>query len=655
MIENMDGFTKIDIASQPQDFSKQRIQETRMRKAPSSKRFKIGKGGYIVLGIVAFLTLFGIFGIVIPGVQLLSQAKKTYAVAKLAIAAVKQENIEDASTQLAILRPELLQTQKDVQNMGYLALVPGVNLYYGDASHLINAGVYGLNAGQILVDSIKPYADVLGLKGAHSFVGGSAQDRIQTAVMTMSKVTPRIDDIGQQLALMQKEVDQVSPGHYPTFFGGGQVQALLQNLKTGVDDAAIFTGQAKPLIKVLPSLLGEPNEKKYLVIFQNDGELRPTGGFMTFYAIFRIDHGVIHVDSSNDIYSLDATIPNKPASPRIIMTYLPQEPQWNLRDSNLSPDFKVSMDEFNKLYKTAGGYVPVDGIIAINTRVLVAAMNILGDVTVGGETFSTTINPTCNCAQVVYSLEQQADTPVDYIKSNRKGIVGELLYAIMQKAFASSPKLYWGKLFQMMIAEVQQKDILFNLNNVDAQTGIESLNAGGRIIPFTGDYLHVNDSNWGGAKSNLFINEGVDVAYNVKSDGSIVKTVTITYKNPFAPSDCNLAHGNLCLNSLQRDVVRLYVPQGSILTSSTGSQVKVISYDELGKTVFEGFVTVRPLGSATYSISYELPFKVSSAVLPFMIQKQPGISGEQYSVSVNGRQVDSFTLDTDKTVNIQVK
>ncbi|HSD98668.1 MAG TPA: DUF4012 domain-containing protein [Patescibacteria group bacterium] len=648
----MDGFEKMSLET-----TSQTTPTSSSRTVPTKKRlqFHFGKKSSIALGLVAFVILFVVFGIIVPGIAALAQAQKTYAVAKLAIAAIKQENIEDASNQLNALKPELLKTQQQVKNMGYLAFVPLVNFYYNDALHLVNAGVYGLNAGQILVDSIKPYADVLGLKGAHSFVGGSAQDRIQTAVSTMSKVTPKIDEIGQQLTLVQKEIDQVNPAHYPAFFGLGKVQTSLKDVRTGVDEATVFVTQAKPLIKVLPELLGEPKETKYLVIFQNDGELRPTGGFMTFYAIFRLEHGVIHVDSSNDIYNLDATIRSKPASPRIIATYLPKEPLWNLRDTNLSPDFKKSMDDFNKLYKTAGGYVPVNGIIAIDTHVLVSIMNILGDITVDGETFTTKIVPACNCAQVVYALEQQSDTPVDYIKANRKGIVGDLLYAIMQKAFASSPKLYWGKLFQTFLSEVNQKHVLFALNDVGAQSGLEALNAAGRIVAFSGDYLHINDSNWGGAKSNLFIKETVDINYNVKSDGTISKTVTVNYKNPFAPSDCNLEHGELCLNATNRDVVRMYVPQGSTLTGSTGSEVKLLTSTEFDKTVFEGFVTVRPLGQATYTVTYQLPFKVSSSTLPVYMQKQPGTDAIAYTISMNGRQVDSFTLTTDKTLTLQVR
>ncbi|HYK07905.1 MAG TPA: DUF4012 domain-containing protein [Candidatus Eisenbacteria bacterium] len=649
----MDGFEKMDLEKASSQNKK--TTSTNFVSMRSKKRLKLGRKSYIALGVLGFVVLFVLFGIIIPGFAALNQAKKTYAVAKVAIASLKQQNVEDASTQLAAVRPELLKTQKSVQNMGYLNFVPLMNFYYSDVLHLTNASVYGLQAAQILVDSIKPYADVLGLKGAHSFVGGSAQDRIQTAVTTMSKVTPKIDEIGAQLNLVQKEIDQVNPGHYPALLGGQRVQDTLKGVRTGVDEATTFVNEAKPLIKVLPGLLGEPKETKYLVLFQNDKELRPTGGFITAYAIFRLEKGVIHVDSSSDIYNLDATIGNKPASPRIIQKYLPKEPLWNLRDTNMSPDFKQSMEDFNKLYVKAGGYVPVSGIIALDTHVLVAAMNILGDIDVDGGHFTTKEDPQCKCAQVIYAMEEYADTPVGYIKSNRKGIIGDLLYAIMQKAFASSPKLYWGPLFQTMINEINQKHIMFNLVDKDAQSGLESLNAAGRIVAFTGDYLHVNDSNFGGAKSNLFIKESVDTKYEVKGDGSVTKTVTLSYKNPFAPSDCNLEHGGLCLNAIQRDVVRVYVPKGSKLVSSTGSEVKVISYDELGKTVFEGFVTVRPLGAATYTISYELPFKVSSSNLPVLIQKQPGTDGIVYTVNVGNRQVDSFTLDTDKTLNLAVR
>jgi hypothetical protein len=78
------------------------------------------------------------------------------------------------------------------------------------------------------------------------------------------------------------------------------------------------------------------------------------------------------------------------------------------------------------------------------------------------------------------------------------------------------------------------------------------------------------------------------------------------------------------------------------------------TYEELDKTVLEGFLTVRPLGKTKLTVSYELPFKVEDGSLPFLIQKQPGTAGAPYSIKVNGKTVEKFDLLTDKEVKLEV-
>ena len=180
------------------------------------------------------------------------------------------------------------------------------------------------------------------------------------------------------------------------------------------------------------------------------------------------------------------------------------------------------------------------------------------------------------------------------------------------------------------------------------------MNAAGRIKPFNGDYLHINEANFGGAKSNLYVTEAVSQNIQIDKNGVITKTVTINYKNPYPPSDCSLARGGLCLNAVLRDWIRVYVPKGSQLIDSQGSEVKVTSYEDLGKTVFDGFLTVRPLGTATYTLTYRLPFKVKGSTLPLLIQKQPGTDGNKYTISLNGKTVDEFNLTTDKEINLKL-
>lgn len=653
----MDGFGKIELQpSSEAPKTPPSLKEAQQDKVKVDSGKKLGLRGLLKRRrnkILLALLFVLIFLIIIPGILTAASAKKTYNQVKVTMASLKRQDIAQAEKDLKKTREDLKDTQAKLNLLFILRFIPGPNIYYNDALHLVKAGFYGLDAADDLVVAIKPYADVLGLKGQGSFVSGSAEDRIQTAVKTMDKVTPKIDDISASLNKAKTEIDNLDPNHYPAFIFGDKVHSSIATALKLADDGTTFVDEARPLIKVLPSLLGEPTDKRYLVIFQNDKELRPTGGFMTAYAIFRLSHGVVHVDKSEDIYSLDATVPNKPKAPEPILKYLPKVYNLNLRDTNLSPDFPTSMDEFNKMYKTAGDYQKVDGIIAVDTQALVAAMKILGDITTGGQTFTTKTDPRCNCPQVIYELEVYADQPVNYLKGNRKGLIGDLMYEIMNKAFSSSPKQYWGPLVQAAFSQIAQKHIMFNLNNSEAQKGILAVNAGGKIMSFEGDYFHLNEANFGGDKANLYIDQDVTQEYSISGDGTITKTVTVNYKNPFKPSDCNLERGGLCLNADFRDWFRIYVPKGSKLVENKGSEVKMLTYDEFGKTVFEGFLTVRPLGIARLSVTYTLPFKLAkNSPLPLMIQKQPGTDNDTYTIKINGRDKASFTLDTDQTLKL---
>ena len=647
----MSEFKKIDLGKLDESEPDNQRVFTSPLKTFKLPQKKFGVGFCMVIGII----LLGLL-LVYPVGKIYSASMRTQRQAKKAWEAIKKQNVELASTELIKTKEDLKQLQQDLSTLSILRFIPVLNFYYGDADHLVKAGGYGLDAASILVDSLKPYADVLGLKGqGGSFVMGSAEDRIKTAVLTMAKITPRIDDVSSLLLSAQEEIDQVNPNHSPPFFGGEKIRKQLITVRTFADEGVTFVSEARPLVKVLPSLLGESKDRKYLILFQNDKELRPTGGFMTAYAVFRIEKGVIHVDRSEDIYNLDNSLTKTFPAPDPILKYLPNVPNFNIRDTNLSPDFVESMNTFNSLYKFARSKTDVDGIIALDTHVLVSIINKLDDrVDAAGIAFTTKQDKRCDCPQVIYELEDNITRPVGYEKEGRKDILGALLYSIMEKALKSSPKLYWGPLFQQLLDEVSQKHILFYLYDKDAQSGIEALNAAGRIKAFDGDYLHINEANMGGAKSNLFTQEAVTQNIETDNSGTITKTITINYKNPHPPSDCNLERGGLCINATFRDWIRIYVPKGSTLVSSQGSEVKVTTAEDLGKTVFEGFLTVRPLGTAVYNIKYTLPFKAKNNILPLLIQKQPGTDKNEYIIKVNGTQKEKFGLLTDKTLTLNL-
>ncbi len=626
------------------------VMPKRTKKANSNFKFKNYKTLSIVLAVIVVLIVL----ISIPAYFTYKSGLKTYREAKLIAAAAKQQNVKLASDEITKTQKLLNETKRNFHFLLPLKIVPIVAWYYNDADHMMNAASDGLDAGQTIATSLTPYADVLGLKGTDNPAGTATSDRIKTVVLSLGKITPQIDKIEVSLNAMQKEMDQVDPNHYPALIFGKSAKTQLASLKAFTDESAVGISDAKPLIKHLSSLLGATEPKQYLMIFQNDKELRPTGGFITGYALFKVDQGSIQLQKSDDIYPLDESISDKPPAPAPIRKYFSGVYQFNLRDSNISPDFMESMKTFDSMYKQSNGDQNIDGIIAIDTNVLVSTIKVLdNNVQAGGQTFTTDNDPHCDCPQAIYALENSISRPVNYVKTERKSLLGDLLSAIMVKALSSSPKKYWGPLFQAMITSSNQKDILYDLFDEQAQQGIEALNAAGQVKPFDGDYLYINDTNFSGAKTNIFLKEAVDNAYSVAGDGTITKTVTIHYKDPYPPSDCSLKSGGLCLNAEYRDWVRILVPKGSQLTDSSGSNVKMTQYDDLGKTFFEGFVTVQTQGFKDLKFSYTLPFKKSGSTLPVYIQKQPGATNNQYTMMVNNNTLNTITVNSDKATEVK--
>jgi hypothetical protein len=630
---------------------------------PGFKAFRLswifGKKSLVILGIVLILLVasFGFLGF--RALAIYSKTDDVHNQAKKAADALRNQNIVLAREELVKTREEAQSLKRELDSIGFAKFIPGLGLYVSDANHMINAGIHGINAAIIAADSLIPYADILGLGGKEgTFAGGSTEERIRTAVKSLGRVVPKIDDIEAEVKKAKEEIDNVNLARYPKIGPLTRIHDQISTTKTIVNDGAAAIEQGKPLIKVLPELLGDTKAKKYLILFQNDGELRATGGFLTYYAIFRINEGVIHIDSADDIYRLDDSIPSHPPAPDIIKTYFPKVKRLYIRDSNLSPDFQESMAVFREFYERSNRRTNIDGIIAIDTDFLVNVIRILGEVQVGNTFFKAENDPRCNCPQVVYELQSITTTPVGYIREDRKGIIAALLYATMQKALGVSPGQYWGRLFQQAIVDANEKHILFSMNNQDAQKGLAALGWAGEIKPFEGDYLHINDINFSGAKTNIFIRQNARIDYKIEEDGSVIKTLTLEYRNPEKHSDCNLERGGLCLNAIHRNVQRVYVPKGSTLVSSRGSHVKVETKEDLGKTYFESFWTLNPLGKSSITYTYKLPFKVSykdgNRVLPVMIQKQPGVDVVPMEIYINGKIAEKFDLRTDKVLNLKI-
>jgi len=627
--------------------------ELELVKKPRTFPKKLFAGLGILLLAIVFLIVFAVLPLLEIKSKFLDLQENLGGISTV----IQSQNLAQAIENIATAKSKLNNLATSYKKLSWVKFIPVANGFYKDGERLIKGGSYLLEAGEIAVEELKPYADFLGLekKEEEGPKELTAEERLMLALDTLDKLGPGLDKISEKLEQARKEIDQISANRYPEQIFGKKVKEKVVGLIKMIDSTAEMATEIKPIVSYLKPLLGFPDEKKYLLLFQNDAELRPTGGFLTAYAILSVYKGNFKPLGSFDIYTLDAKFGNRLPPPEPIKKYHKNVYYWHLRDMNLSPDFKEFIQTFWPNYKKAGG-VDVDGIVAVDTKVLVDLLRVLGPIGVADwGRYSAENDPRCNCPQVFYELERQISKPLGTLRTERKAVLGPLMHSILLNVM-QSPRKKWPEFFNLAFTNIQEKHMLFYFFNEELQRAIEVLNAGGRIKDYDGDYLHINDSNFAGAKSNMFIRVNVSQDIKIESEGKIVKTVTIDYKNPEPPSNCNLEAGELCLNGLYRDWVRLYVPKGSELIEVSGSEVEAITYEDLGKTVFEAFygdkAPLRPQGKAQLVFKYKLPFKAKGDY-QLLIQKQPGTYGYEYQIRLGGRQ-EAFELKTDRELKVSL-
>ena len=613
---------------------------------------------YILIPIVTLLILgisFGFYGYRVAK-SFLPDAEMIKQTANELQQSFQDQDLIQTKQKSQQLKDQLMSVNLKYQKYSWLNKFPFLNNYYKDGQSVFNAADHLAESLNTLVISIEPYADLLGFVTSASASADAKQktnqpqtieDRIIFMAQTLDKISPELDKVASGMEMAQQELDKINVNRYPESIQGKPIRSKIVNLRSAIDESAILLSQAKPLIKLFPELLGNPNSKTYMVLLQNDAELRATGGFMTAYAFLRVTKGKIEPLASYDIYDLDARFRKRVEAPEPIKKYL-NENYLNLRNINISPDFKVSMDEFYKYYRDLG-LPKIDGIIAIDTQFPVEILKIIGPIGVGGwGNFGPEMDKRCDCPQVVYALEEIADKPVSGTRTGRKAVIGPLMHSMMANAMGS-PKHTWPKLLNVGLSAIKEKHLIFYFLEDQTQKVADDFNATGRIKEYSGDYLHINDSNFGGAKTDMFITREVEQEIT-NENGVVSKTVSISYNNPRKGDNCNLEAGQLCLNGTYRDYVRLYVPKGSKLISVVGSEVKESVLEDLNKTVFEAFFTMRPQSQSKIVFKYELP-SMDLSVYKMLIQKQPGTKTIKHTITYNGSQI-NFDLVEDKEITL---
>jgi Protein of unknown function (DUF4012) len=616
----------------------------------------------VFIGLFVFVFIFTYFLMV--SLSLYKDTKGLVNALESLKTSVSSEDLSVIASALADTTIALARFEQSYKNIYWLRYIPVLGVYVEDGYHGIQAGKHGLEAATTVTNTLTPYADIFGLTGGNNEVGeDTAKDRLDFIVKTIPELLPQADIVIAKIGLIQKEIEYIDPYDYPEKIGDREIRSVLTQYISLFNSTADFAKDSTPLLEAAPYLIGTDSPRYYMVIFQNDKELRPTGGFMTAYSIAKVDKGKFEPVLSSDIYDLDEKYTPVVTAPDPIIQYIKGpytlSPNLRLRDMNWSPDFEESMALFITEAEKAG-INDIDGIIAVDTQFLVELINVIGPVPVAGYgLFTTDITSECNCPQVIYELESFADVegpivwsenepgkiifaPANY--EDRKKIIGPLMNSILATALGL-PKEKYPLLFAAGIKALHEKHALLYMLDDTSQAAAVSAGIAGKIVKTDSDYIYINDSNLGGRKSNLYATQ--EVQHDIVLENGIVKKkVTITYKNPEKYDGW--------LNSVLPNWVRIYVPEGSKLISIEGLDNTSEPYTEFGKSVFAGYFELRPQGVAKITLTYTLPPEISTNDYSLYIQKQPGTDGFLHTIT-NELTEKEIVLKTDVIVPISVK
>lgn len=661
-------------------------QQTQQSQQPFFNRFKmwVHRHKTVLSGVaIGLLLLFIFVGAVgayayTVGMQLKDQGQAAEFHARTALDQFKAQNLPATEIALADLKQSVTDIETTYQRLAFARMIPFANNYYADGANGLTAAQSGVDAGIKAVEAITPYADVLGFVAEDEEedpADATAENRVKLLLETLTIIMPTLDEINEDLTIASEALNKINPNRYPETFRDIEVRAQIVEARETLANTQTLLEDYRPIIEHLPAIAGtnirstqseaesadldadtnsdeEPTQteggrKKYLVLFQNDNELRPTGGFLTAYSVIFVEDGVVTPEKSDDIYELDQRFNERIPIPEALGRYLTTERYFNLRDMNISPDFRTSMDLFFENYQLIRGEPDnIDGIITVDTHVLTRLLETVGPVEVPGYgTFSAENDPRCDCPQIIYALSEIITRPTPYLREDRKGILAPLMQALLTKVY-QSPRTFMADLFEIGLESIEGRHVQTYFLNEEHQLAAERINAAGQLKSQTpdGDFIAIVNANLGGAKSNLFVTYSVEQTIDGPVDGRITKNVEITYRNPRRADNCNLEAGLLCLNSTLRDWTRIYLPEGSELISAQGftadPQEYVETYGDTNFEVVDGFFILEPMGLARLRLEYTVPYDAAANndEYALTIWKQGGTDPIEHIIDVNGGQ-----------------
>jgi len=619
------------------ELSKEKIPLTVFKKI----RFSFGlAAALIALGIGGISYVYK--GLGIQG-KVLGTGQEGYENLVSAVGDISREDLDSSAQKFALAHKYFSEASLEMDKMGTIVnkgtrFIPYVSKI-SSGKNMIEAAKYFSLAGEAMNESIKEFINL-----KNSVTSGGSISLL--GLFENTKVNVEISE--KNLKLVQEHISKVKVDDLPE-----EMKEKFIQLKKSMPEVIGVLEAFSENSHIFTDILGGNGPRKYLFLFQNNNEMRATGGFIGTYGLLDISNGHVRDFFIDGIFNPDGQLQDKVVPPAPIQKI---SAAWSLHDSNWFPDFPVSAKEAIVFYERTGGPT-VDGVITITPVVLQKLLEITGPIEM------TDYEVILDSENFIEKTQNKVEKDYDKKENKPKKILSDLAPMILDRIVKTRDIETVSKVAQVFLESLNEKHILIFSENRDLQEIISKRGWSGEILDTEKDYLSVINTNINGYKTDGVIEEKIEHKAEIQNDGSIIDTVAITRKHNGGNTDYEW------WNKVNANYMRVYVPRGSQLLEVEGQTREInepaLDYDKLkferdelvekeensmivdektgtriyedaGKTVFANWTYVSPQETMTIKYKYLLPFRLFQSVFKeknyvdsysLIAQKQSGSVG----------------------------
>lgn len=609
--------------------------------AETQKTPSRGFGRFFAMAFIIFL-VFTAAGILMNGRHFFDENKNLafagYDSLKQGVKSLADQDFSQA--ELLFTGAEAAFKQMD-RNMRFLTSQANhylkADLYLDAAQKLLESGMAVSRIGRELTGFLNESREIPAV-----FVRQNLHNDTSLRMTDLVRVQKgRLDQVMAETLLIRKNLNTLNADALPN-----DLQEALATAQGYVETFLAALRDVDAHFKTALTLLGDPMPHTYLVLLQNNHELRATGGFIGSYALIDVDDGAISKVEVKDVYQTDGqlteVIPPPPGIDQVA-------DRLYMRDANYSPDFPTAAQEIMWFLEHSRGPT-VDTVVAIDQTVAEELLSLTGEVVVPGFPFAIRADNFNDLFS--YHIETKLSKT-----STPKQMLIDFIPVFKDRLLALQD---FSKLDDVLYRLIGGRHIQVYSAHSDVQALAQRFHLDGGMIAAQPDvdYLSVVTTAIGGNKSDAFIDTRLNHHTEVSRQGEVVDHLRIEKAHTWQEADFayweklrrRYGTGKLHEKTLRYihgegdnvDYMRVYVPKGSRLVALEGVDIEdVESFEDLGYTVFAFTFGPLPAGeSQTVRLSYKLPFTLDPYApkgfdaYRFIAQKQAGAENITLSKSL---------------------